>query len=542
MVENRLAGSDKPGGLIFPVAADAHSVSNKIVFLAKAGTGPGIARAAADKIRDGWHDELAETFKTSQPPATPGMPDLSWVSVTGTVADGGYPALWQVAQRELVGRRRARVFEPLNESQRKLCAQSPGLPAVTAPPGRPAHERGEALSAAGWAKRRAASARFPSTVSIALSAFRRRLLERAGVDPELAAELRGPVKTLDTAVEGLKLYTDRAELRSVPCPAELEPLASRLGAWVTPERWDAAGIEHEYGTRPDEQLMRDGRTAAGALAVIARKAGIPAPSPYYAIVVQDLGQLGAALGRLDLGQQREVSRQLSTLAAGQSRLLEEQHPLAVLVYAGGDDLLAFCPAAEALRLAESIRQQVRTAVATGPLAHAGPDGDPITASTGVVFAHMSNPLQDAVPSAQQATKEAKSMTRASGRSRNAIAVRVRTRGGLRAMTVQPWWPPRTEDGASATELLTRIRPGPGTDVLSAGLGSELERDQEALRELADPALLRAELTRRVERHGGTPQAGRALWTLGLSERGVRGAGIAPVPAALVAGFLSREAR
>ncbi|HKR49621.1 MAG TPA: hypothetical protein VJT72_08570 [Pseudonocardiaceae bacterium] len=110
-------------------------------------------------------------------------------------------------------------------------------------------------------------------------------------------------------------------------------------------------------------------------------------------------------------------------------------------------------------------------------------------------------------------------------------------------TVLPWWPPGTEDGASATELLTRIRPGPEVDVLSAALGSDLERDEAILRELADdPALLRAELVRLVQRHGGTSEAGKALYLLGRAERAVAGSDIAPVPAALVARFLSQEAR
>jgi len=311
---------------------------------------------------------------------------------------------------------------------------------------------------------------------------------------------------------------------------------------VTPERWDDEGITREYSTPPNKQIVRDGRRAAGTLAGIARKAGIPPPSAYFAVVVQDLDHLGRALGHLDLDQQRKVSQQLSALATQQAALLEAEHPLAVLVYAGGDDLLAFCPAAEALRLAASIREQVRTATTTCQLAIAGADGAAITASTGVLFAHMSSPLQDVLQSARNAIADAKS-TSASGRSRDALAVVVRRRGGQRARTVQPWWPPGTEDGASATELLTRIRPGPRADVLSAVLGSDLERDEARLRELdGQPALLRAELTRLVQRHGGTPQAGKALYVLGRHERAAPESGIAPVPAALVARFLSQEAR
>jgi hypothetical protein len=91
-------------------------------------------------------------------------------------------------------------------------------------------------------------------------------------------------------------------------------------------------------------------------------------------------------------------------------------------------------------------------------------------------------------------------------------------------------------------LLAQIRPGPRADTLSAVLGSDLERDQATLSELAeaDQTLLRAELIRLVKRHGGTREAGDALCTLGLSERGTPGP-FEPVPAALVARFLTQEA-
>ncbi|MGH3937599.1 MAG: Cas10/Cmr2 second palm domain-containing protein [Pseudonocardiaceae bacterium] len=518
-VRQRLAGSALPCGLIFPETADAPSVTNKIAFLAEEGTGPELARAAAVEVVKDWQNQLVVAFRGGQPPETPGMPDLAWVSVTGPVVEGVYGELWEAAQREMVGRRRARVFEPVKVPPSRLCAQAPGLPAVTAPPDAQPHERNEALSGAGWVKRHAAGQRFPSTVSIASAAFRCRLLVRADADPDVAAALRDPVRDLSTALDRLKLHTDRSKLRDVPLPAGLEPLAGRLGAWVTPERWDRDEIVREHGTTWDEWAVREARKAAGVLVAVARGVGIPAPSPYFAVIVQDLDRLGQALRGFDEAGQRAVSQQLSELATAQEQLLAERHPLADRVYAGGDDFLAFCPAMEALELAASIRRQVRDAIATGPLATAGPDGTPITASTAVVFAHMSNPLRDALRSAHDAINKVKAAESASGRTRDAFAVVVRRRGGERARTFQPWWPPGAGADVSAVDLLTRIRPGPEVDVLSAGLVSDLDRDKKMLLELTDdPALLRAELIRLVQRHGGTPEAGNALFLLGRAER------------------------
>ncbi len=526
VAEGQLAGATAPCGLIFPAIAGALSVTNKIVFLAPEKSGPGIARAATEEINRGWRTEVEQVFRPDRPPPTPGMPDIAWVSVTGPVTEGDYGALWQAAQEEMDGRKRARVFEPVEICKRTLCAQAPGLPAATAPRLARKHERNEALSAAGWAKRRAGrdAAAFPSTVGLASSVFRSRLLEHAAADPVLAAELRGPVEELDGALNRLDVPSDPAELRSVSVPDGLEPLASSLGAWVAAERWDPEVLAREYGTTPDTATVRGAHRAATAITTLARSAGVRAPSPYFAVVVQDLDRLGRALAGFDLNQQREVSQQLSALAAEQSSLIAEQHPHVYVVYAGGDDLLAFCPAAAALPFARSIRQQVRAAVSTGPLATGGPGSQPVTASTGVVFAHMYNPLQEAVRSAQLAIKIAKSATRAGGQSRDALAVVVRRRGGERARTVLPWWPQADPHGAGATELLDRIRPGPDVNALSGALGSDLERDKEMLSELGtDQALLRAELVRLVARHGGTPEAGDALCTLGCPSEPSTGA-------------------
>jgi CRISPR-associated protein Cmr2 len=259
--------------------------------------------------------------------------------------------------------------------------------------------------------------------------------------------------------------------------------------------------------------------------------------------VQDLDRLGRALSGLGLAQQRAVSGQLADLGELQRLAMRADHPLAVPVYAGGDDLLAFCPAAAALDLAAAIRRQVDV-LADGPLGSAGADGGPITASTAVVFTHMSSPLQAALAAARSALRQAKSVTGGRDRSRDALAVVVRTRGGERGATVQPWRAGNAHDVDGVT-LLGRVRPSAAATELSAGLVSRLERDQDALDELASDAqhrrLLVAELRRLVERQGGRPEEADALHVLGVNERSASGS-FRPVPAALVARFLTREAR
>lgn len=533
-VQDLLRGSSPPFGLIFPAGwAAGVPVSNKVVFLAPPGAGGDVAAAAASTVRDRWRTMVTETLRQPDPSATPGVPDVAWAAVTGSTQE--YGALWAAVQSELAGRRRARVFAPYEQSNTELCAQSPGLPAVPAPAGARRHDRDEKLSAAGWVKRQA-GASAPSTVSIASASFRSRLLRAAEIDAELRRRLVGPVARLASAVQRLDAPRDRWAL---PSPvAGLDALRAELGPWLHPARWAADALRRELPA-VDPALAAEGRAAALEVCGLARAAGIRPPSPYLAVLTQDLDRLGRALAGMSLATQRTASAQLSELGMRQRELVAAEHPTAHLVYTGGDDLLAFCPADGALALAAALRGQVRDACATGPLATAAPDGGPITASTGLVFVHMSNPLQDAVDGARAAIRRAKKATDGSGRSRDAVCVVVRRRGGERAATVQPWSP----GAAAATDLLALAVPGPGGQELSAGLASLLERDAEELESLSDDRpLICAEIRRLVLRQGGTQEIASALVTLGYGERGVRGSTFRPVGAALVARFLAQEAR
>src|SRR5262249_28475374 len=256
----------------------------------------------------------------------------------------------------------------------------------------------------------------------------------------------------------------------------------RLGPWLHPQVWDPAGLVREYPGVATAELARDGGRYARRIVELARSAGVRPPSPYFAVVVQDLDRLGRALGGLGLADQGVVSGQLTGLAAAQQAAVAGAVG-GFCVYAGGDDLLAFCPAATALPLAATVRRLVTEHLAAGPLRTAGPGGTAITASTAVVFGHMGSPLQETVRAAREAIAQAKSAAGRDGRTRDALAVLVRRRGGERARLVQPWSPAGPGE-PDAVELLTRLRPAAASGELSAGLAAQLERDGPSLAELA----------------------------------------------------------
>lgn len=146
-------------------------------------------------------------------------------------------------------------------------------------------------------------------------------------------------------------------------------------------------------------------------------------SPYYALLVMD----GDSLGRqLSEHQDRvtEVSQALARFSARVVPIVEGAHQGRV-VYAGGDDVLAFLPVDSALRCAQELKciyEECR------------PAGLTLTISAAVVYAHMKSPLQAALVSAHrlldQVAKDAV--------GRNAFALRVEKGNGAAAVLAKPW--------------------------------------------------------------------------------------------------------
>ncbi|REH47348.1 CRISPR-associated protein Cmr2 [Kutzneria buriramensis] len=535
--------------LIYPVLDDDRprgGVTSKIAFLADEGAGPGLAKEVADAVHREWRQAAAACFGAA-PPTTPGMPNTWWVAVTGPAdTPQEYAALRERAENLATARKRTRVFEVMTASGVWPCAVSPGLPSVLAPDTARRHERGERLSAACWVKRTYLRDRggqaTRSTLSIASTPYRVELLKAAPDD--LAAEVAALLDAAATVVgRSPSLPAERPVVTGVP--AGVEPLATSLGAWVYPDVWNQASLHREYRTNVAEDTVRQGRAAALAIGGIAERLGIRRPTPYYAVLLQDLDRLGAAMGALGRDQQGTGSQQLVELGRAQRRAIENAVFPGVPVYTGGDDLLAFAPAAGAITLAAEMRALVDEHLKDGPLRDT--DGRTITASTAVVFAHMRSPLRSVLSQARDALDKAKNSESRQGQDRDALTVVVLRRGGERSRLIQPWSP----------QLPSRLaRLTPARFALSSGLAGQLEQDKHELAGLAEDTDLHptveAELTRLVLRRTRArddAEAGavaQALHQLAWDERGepdaVPGTPIfyRPAEPALVARFLAQE--
>jgi CRISPR-associated protein Cmr2 len=242
--------------------------------------------------------------------------------------------------------------------------------------------------------------------------------------------------------------------------------------------------------------------------LMAEQFDVPAPATYLALLVQDLDGMGMFLSGMgasadgacieaDPETHAEVSRSLQRLAARQRKELEDPRLLGVPVYAGGDDLLAFTPAATALKAAQACHEAIP---------HTLP-----RASTAVLFFHYHAGLQSAIAQVRQMLEQAKNAVP----GKHALAVGYLRRSGVSEVSVQPWAThtmPRLaehlfEDSAAGLfGLFARGRAHP----LSPRLAADLERDANELSGLwqRDKSVYRAELARLVRRHMASPRAGQ----------------------------------
>jgi hypothetical protein len=500
------AGSpDRPEQAGSPGRAAGEGMPNRVVALAAAGMGPAVGRAVVGAVHERWKGWLRQALglaDEADPPPTDGFPTVPWVCVPSSV--GGYARQWEVAARALAARRRVRDFWPVERLGQALCSVSPRWVAVAAPAGLPAHEVAT-LSAAGWVKRRWRHLQgldgFPSTASIASAPFRREVLA-AMSDPVVASavtSLRNAARAVgsrrETAIAGLSsTVSDSSTGKSSSTAGDVAGWLARSGGpWVFPQWWLVDRLAAETG-RDREALassVDQGARAAKALGTVMAELGAAPLSVYLAVLVQDLDSMGAflsgeasdAAGRrlptVDPDVHSRVSRELQVLAGAQRRELESRW-LGVPVYAGGDDLLAFLPAATALDAARACHDLV-------------PDTLP-RASVAVLFFHFQGGLQPALTRAHQLLDTGKA--RVGGK--HALAVGYQPRAGASTESIQPWSSPDGTDTVEALKVFAANR----ELTLSPRLAAQLGRDREELASLAArrPAVYRAELARLVRRH------------------------------------------
>jgi len=284
---------------------------------------------------------------------------------------------------------------------------------------------------------------FPSTSSIATASFVEILLE-ASIDSHVFQEWKR-VTSGKLASEATLDIPYLAHKSNNPKYAGRNWILQRDGDLYFPETFVQRRLEKDYGANKTEaeDLVKNGKDALRALLKATDALKITRPTPYYAIVQMDGDNMGILLNgvRDDLKhtdispEHAGISKALSSFSRETALDLVEKRYPARLVYAGGDDVLAFAPLARdvpeagqprhVLDLADMLQTEYRKKVIDALL----PPQDEervksITSSTGIVIAHHYTSLSYVLRSAREAESLAKKRY-----GRNALVVTLIRRSG-----------------------------------------------------------------------------------------------------------------
>lgn len=186
-------------------------------------------------------------------------------------------------------------------------------------------------------------------------------------------------------------------------------------------------LREEAGIEADDPAFAQLVSALDDLSQAAKKKRLPPePNPYLGVLVADGDRMGAALSELNSPDaHRDFSRALAGFAT-QAREIVHKHN-GVLVYSGGDDVLALVPVDCGLACARELHNAFDATLS----AWSKKTGTGLTLSVGLAIAHFMEPLEDLLRYGRHAEKHAKHPrpVDVGQTDRNGFAVHVVKRGG-----------------------------------------------------------------------------------------------------------------
>ncbi len=260
---------------------------------------------------------------------------------------------------------------------------------------------------------------FPSTSSIAAASFVKLLLKKLSNGEQenmLTTVLRS---WLDHTTEELAKIRPHAipylYSKAKSNPAYLEIL-KRDGDCFFEATFAPETLQKIY---PETKI--GGAKAAYALKKLLQAVGAR-PSPYYALIQMDGDHMGTIInGAKDKDAHSKISEALSTFAHEEAAKIVQKDRPGRLVYAGGDDMIAFFPLIGLLRMVNELQEQY-----TKTVSEKVPDEKKtqVTASMGIAIAHHFTPLS----LVRQAVLEAEQLAK-NRYNRNALVVTIMRRSG-----------------------------------------------------------------------------------------------------------------
>ena len=387
---------------------------------------------------------------------------------------------------------------------------------------------------------------FPSTASIATASFKFAILDT--LDKTLSSSslkelLSKYVKEVTQFLEKYEIFYQSAvipRLKQFSISRDLQNFLYLDGDWLYGEAFDRDRIQREYGVEVKEEELTGVRSALTNFLNTAKQQGIGMPPKYYAIVYLDGDRIGDWLsGELapklkgllhpvalndngvgkaldELGDiKRPLGILLHTALSSTLRnfaleivgeVVEKEH-CGKLVYAGGDDLLAFLPVEDLAEVSKELRYLFSGESIEGSKIKGLGNGfaqiddkllclmgKEASCSAGIIIAHHSYPLSLALEEAREALEQAKKEM-----GRDAFALKLLKRSG-EALQVKAKW---RYDDLDIWDTISKIAKLMKDQVLSPRLAYDMKLEAETFfREPVVEALdaQEKEFSRLLDRH------------------------------------------
>jgi len=400
------------------------SVANKLLAEVPPGVDPKeVARTTREAVMRFWRESIAAPMKESCAGLlAPGI-DAVWAEQIDTFVEltaawaplGKYAEVRRQVEAAVAARKKLRDFS-LWKRQRGNTPKSSldgARESVLAEP--PRRDRtlvqryrltdGEQLDAIGLVKRAGGEpGQFVPVINVAFVSWIELAVRET---PKALEELKNSCRVVGVS---------RVARDDLPCARAFPFDASVL----LPSRWRAVFEEQGLDGDPQEWGMRHVRPLLNVLVE---------PYPYVACLVADGDRMGRAIDRLRSAEQhRAFSLGLAAFAGDARRTVEQKHR-GVLVYSGGDDVLAFLPLPRALHCAEELRRRFSEVIA--PVCDGLPAAERPTLSVGLGVGHVLESMGDLLTLGREAEAVAK-------RQRNSLGVIVDKRSGGRRTWTERW--------------------------------------------------------------------------------------------------------
>jgi CRISPR-associated protein Cmr2 len=408
-----------------PSGKAAVSVANKILTECPEGTDP---RALAIEARGAAHSRwrgIAERVRTGRVGAVVAKNvDDVWNEQVEEVlefyaawapVDGDYAKARHNVEEALAARKNLREFAPWHHDRT-------GAPKSSLDGGR-VSVLADDRSAAEFKRLRISSGEQLDAIG---------LVKRAGFKPEqfvplvniTAADWLAKAEVdASGELEALRAASRRREIHRVErdLPA-VRPF--RFDATVLyPSRWPALFKELEPPENDAARAREWGETHVRPLL----KRMNSQPPAYVACLAADGDNMGKAIDRLEGPEaNRAFSRALAGFPEDARRIVEGEHK-GSLIYAGGDDVLAFLPVAIAPECAAALAQAFREGLEKDF------SGDVPTLSAGIGIGHVIEPMSVLLALAREAEREAKKQ-----KDKDALAIIVDKRSGGERRLALKW--------------------------------------------------------------------------------------------------------